>query len=264
MNQPLNGASGVLDCESLRALIPAYSMNMTDPEEVRFIESSLAACPEAAAELAEYTRLAEAFLDSSPQVQAPPHLAYRLIERANATKAVVLMTQAAPKTHKRRGVSRSVFVAWGIAAALLVLMAGWIMNQAQLRGELAAQVTLQNDVIALLSSGEAVSFAFAPVEADTTSIATGVVLCHPDLDIGIVRVENFPPLPEGSAYQVWLRKGEERYNGGLFQTNPEGQGTLVFRVPGPMSEFQYVGITLEPASGSPAPTTATVVRAKLY
>ncbi|MBC7870291.1 MAG: anti-sigma factor [Chitinophagaceae bacterium] len=237
-------------------------MNMTDPDEVRFIESSLASCPEAAAELAEYQRLAEAFLDSAPQVQAPPHLAYRLIEQANATKAIV-MTQGAPKNHKRRSVSRIVFVAWGIAAALIIVMAGWVMNQTQLRGELASEVALQNDVIALLSSGEAVSFAFAPVD-DTTSIATGVVLCHPDLDVGIVRVENFPPPPEGSAYQVWLRKGEERYNGGLFQTNSEGRGTLVFRAPGPMSEIQYVGITLEPASGSPSPTTPAVVRAKLY
>ncbi|MBC7870976.1 MAG: hypothetical protein H7Y09_09075, partial [Chitinophagaceae bacterium] len=153
MNQPLNGASGVLDCESLRALIPAYSMNMTDPEEVRFIESSLASCPEAAAELAEYQRLAESFLDSAPQVQAPPHLAYRLIEQANATKAVAVRPQSAPIMHKRRSFPRVVFVAWGIAAALLIVMAGWVMNQTQLRGELASEVALQNDVIALLSSG---------------------------------------------------------------------------------------------------------------
>ncbi len=52
-------------CERLRELIPAYSLGATDAEETEFVKVHLADCPEAAAELAEYTRLAVALLHLS-------------------------------------------------------------------------------------------------------------------------------------------------------------------------------------------------------
>jgi len=44
-------------CEELLALIPAYAIGATDPEETRLVEAHLTACPELAAELKAFQAL---------------------------------------------------------------------------------------------------------------------------------------------------------------------------------------------------------------
>src|SRR5260370_25328438 len=66
------------ECDSVLALIPAFSIGATDSDEEDFIKGKLADCPEAVSELAKYMRLAEALhYDASP-IQAPPGLAKTL------------------------------------------------------------------------------------------------------------------------------------------------------------------------------------------
>jgi len=60
---------------------------------------------------------------------------------------------------------------------------------------------------------------------------------------------------------VWLtRAGEAPRSAGLFTVDEAGSGALVFEIAEPIESFNRVGVTAEPAGGSPGPTSAPVVR----
>jgi hypothetical protein len=255
-------------CKELRELIPAYCMELTDPDETRQVERLLPNCPELAAEVEEYRRMAHdlsaSMLEDVEQVYAPRHIAYRLMQEASKTP---VKTSGQPS---KRPVRREAWL--GTAAALLIIVfgAGLVRGLTQVN-QLSQELARRDEVLAFVTGNELVAFVLEPPssedgEAETVSPsnATGRFLCHPDSRVGMVQVENFPPPPDGMAYQLWLTRDEERYSGGVFQTNDNGSGMLVFEAPLLMREFRYAGITLEPEQGSTAPTSPAVVRGALY
>jgi len=50
---------------------------------------------------------------------------------------------------------------------------------------------------------------------------------------------------------------------GVFSINEQGAGTLTFQADVPLESFDAVGITVEPSSGSPSPTTPHMLIAQL-
>jgi hypothetical protein len=76
-------------------------------------------------------------------------------------------------------------------------------------------------------------------------------------------VEHFPQLPPNKVYQVWLLQGETRTSGGTFSVDKEGNGVLFIHSPDAVKAFEAVGITPEPAGGSPGPTAPPIVRGPL-
>jgi anti-sigma-K factor RskA len=77
-------------------------------------------------------------------------------------------------------------------------------------------------------------------------------------------VHNLPALERGKIYQLWLvdAKGE-RTSGGTFTLDEERYGWLVVRLTRPLTEFMSMGITVEPAGGSPEPTGPRVMSTSL-
>src|SRR5664279_731311 len=73
------------DCETLRALIPAYSVGATDPEETALVEKLLPLCPEAAVELDDYLALAQAINYTVPLAQPPAALHGKLMAAISTT-----------------------------------------------------------------------------------------------------------------------------------------------------------------------------------
>jgi len=76
-------------------------------------------------------------------------------------------------------------------------------------------------------------------------------------------VYDMPTLPEGMAYQVWLIRNGERDSGGVFQVSPKGYGLLLMELAQPLDAYEALGITIEPASGSPGPTSPRVLGGRL-
>jgi hypothetical protein len=66
---------------------------------------------------------------------------------------------------------------------------------------------------------------------------------------------DMPVLPTGKVYQIWmLDSNGDRTSGGTFTVDDLGRGWLLIRTPKPLSNYQGIGITMEPEGGSPAPT----------
>jgi anti-sigma-K factor RskA len=103
-----------------------------------------------------------------------------------------------------------------------------------------------------------------PLRADAAgSWAQGVVYAPTGSQIGLLCVYDMPALPEDQTYQVWLIKDGQRESGGLFRVSQDGFGVLMLRPTRPLREYSAVGITVEPAGGSPGPTSPRVLGGSL-
>jgi anti-sigma-K factor RskA len=78
-------------------------------------------------------------------------------------------------------------------------------------------------------------------------------------------LQGLPELDREHAYQVWLIPASGApQSAGLFRTQA-GQPltTVTMTSPAPLTDYAAVCISIEPSSGSPAPTTQPILVAKL-
>jgi hypothetical protein len=124
------------------------------------------------------------------------------------------------------------------------------------------QLALQRQTFTLLTAPEARP---VPLRSDKAeSQARGVLLLQPQTSDAALIVHGMPPLHQNRAYQLWLGWGDrQRDNGGVFQVDAQGFALLRITAPRPFMSYQRVGITEEPASGSPGPTSPRVIGATL-
>jgi hypothetical protein len=123
------------------------------------------------------------------------------------------------------------------------------------------QIAAQDALLAQFVTGESERYTMNAVVEGSGAIAQ--VAWLDTANTAVLRAEGFPPLEEGEAYQLWLIRGDQRTSGGLFTVDEYGCGTLIFHPTESLEDFDGMGITPEPATGSPGPTAPPVVRAQL-
>ena len=101
------------------------------------------------------------------------------------------------------------------------------------------------------------------VGSETAPEARGWIYVDPGTADALLVAYKLPPLGPDRAYQLWLVRDGGRDDGGVFQVDTRGFGILRIQAPMPFASYQRVGITEEPASGSPGPTSARVIGGKL-
>ncbi len=217
-----------MNCDSLRELIPAYSLGATDPEETRQVEAGLKDCPGLAEELAEIEARLIGLARVVPQVEPPAAVLDGLMQRV-----------AAARRTNRRG--------WWLAAAVLALIfvvnnLYWIDRLNQVEQKSAHFLSLP-----AAASGQATG-------------ATAAVLWTPDEGRAVLAVDRFPALEAGRVFQGWVTRGTTVQSIGTFEVNPDGSGVLIFDAALLEGSFDALGVTIEPAGGSDGPTSPPVVR----
>ena len=125
----------------------------------------------------------------------------------------------------------------------------------------AQQIATQDTILAQLVAGNSERYTMHAVQPGSSAVAQ--VAWLDQQNTAILRAEGFPPLAEGQAYQLWLLHGDTRTSGGLFTVDEAGCGTYIFHPSQSLEDFDGMGITPEPATGSPGPTAPPVVRAQL-
>ena len=285
-----SSSATVLPCDEIAALIPAHSIGATDPEEATVLLGRLHACPDAATELADYGKLAEALLYAAPPRLAPPQLAQRLraaigaprpVVRSNpllgargarpayqpAPSPVASMTEPLapfslappPKPVRRWSFVNGLVTAVG--AFLVVANLALLIQNQQLHARqeaLEAELMQQNKALIFLAAEEPQEVILPAAQENSTAQAD--VLWNNTLGIAVVYVRDFPELPPDQAYQLWLRKDDQRISPGLFTVETGGMGIFVFPIEQSLDFYDVMGITPEPAGGSPGPTGPPVVR----
>ncbi|MDN5796179.1 MAG: anti-sigma factor [Intrasporangium sp.] len=241
--------------DDIHALSGAYAVDALDPEERVHFERHLhgcVACQEEVASLrataAELAGLAEtapppalrdAIMRQIPTIRPlPPARA----ETANqptgsppADRAATASTRARPTQPRRR--SRLLAA---VAAALLVIggLAVWRAVDTTRPPTVAQQV---------LDAPDAARVAHILPDG-----ATATIVRSKDVGRAVLVTSQLPPAPPGKVYQLWLQDpAGSLHPAGLLT----GSGDQVFVLTADASDAAGAGITVEPAGGSPQPTS---------
>ncbi|MCC6802721.1 MAG: anti-sigma factor, partial [Anaerolineae bacterium] len=191
------------DCETLRALIPVYSLGATDPDETALVERLLPLCPEVAAELDEFQALSQAMLYAAPVSQPPAHLHDRLLAAAGAPAQPAASVPAAvpAKPTPSLRVLRFNRITAGIAAvaaALLVISNIYWINQVSTlnrqQQDMIALLGDQQDALASLGSGRAERLELVSTSGDQNGVLA-TVLWNPQSDTALLYSDTLPALP---------------------------------------------------------------------
>ncbi len=234
--------------ETLRDLIPAFAVGALDDDERSALEKHLRGCDECRALLAEYRALGDDLLYAAPPMAA----------RAGLTEALRRRIAAPARLKPRFSLAALLWrPAFGLtlAALAVVLLVGsnlyWAGRVARVEREVTAVATLvQAPAISLIADAG-------------NPQGRGVLYGPADGNVALLCVYDLPLLPQEKTYQVWLITGQQRVSGGTFQVAGDGYGILLIRSPRLLREYDALGITVEPAGGSPGPTTPRVLGTEL-
>ncbi len=201
-------------CAAVEALVPAYSMGATDPEETNIVNRQLAACPTATAELASYAKLSEALLYSAPPVPTPTGLEARLRLALRSPQPATEPPSVWRRIKRRikQGLawlppSSPQWAAAGVILLLLALNIYAINQNRHLRAQviyLAQQQMQDIRAIHLLTAANQPMLTLPAVQEN--SPAQAQIRWDAHAGVAVLNADDFPPLPATMAYQLWLRR----------------------------------------------------------
>lgn len=266
--------------QKIDELIPAYAIGATDSEESVRLEEYLSESSSAAAELAEFSKMAAAMLFAVPLVEVPSAVESRLFDAINPETATPTVESVAegtkstrqfvkksePKLHWWEGIfaaNRAPQWAFALTALALVLLlnAYWLHKVNQLQQTQLAMVDKllqQETTLSVIAMDESQRTILPAVDQNMQSKAD--VIWGEGFEVALLYVEDFPQPDPGKVYQLWLIKDDKRTSGGLFTVNENGTGTLIVQLLQPLDFYDGMGITAEPEGGSEGPTSPPIVR----
>lgn len=258
--------------EAAYTLLPGYALGITTPEERRAVDALLARYPQLLAELAAYRSVSDGLLLETAPLQ-PPAGAWNGILAQIGDDAPAL-----PATPPERPSTRlyQLFVAprLRLSPVLAAVLAAVFLGVVGLLGAEVARLRSAQD--ALLAERDQQDIALTlmrardvgwvrmnnPTEPEASPSFAWLVY-SPEDQAGVILASDFPALEPNMTYQLWANGDAGRVSLGLFDVDASGVGSITFRLPDDLSQFRSMGITPEPAGGSPGPTSPAVVRLEL-
>lgn len=259
---------------TLLELLPAYALGALDAEETSFVERHLPDYPDCVAELTALRDDLATLAFSAPLVAPPPAAKAALFARLDREESIAppvaaTITPLPASQHGRWGNwhgSRMALAA--LAAVLIVGLLGWAtIAQARLNAErqrlaataqqneqLTAQVAQLAFIDKLLNDPNAAHPVSGPPAAEYGLPAAGYVYIDPASTIGLMLTYWLPTIAPEQRFQVWLVTPDgARDSGGLFTADARGNAHVIIRAPAPLARYTSIGVTIEPAGGSPGP-----------
>ena len=242
----------MVDAE-VHTLTGAYVCDALGPQERAAFEAHMDQCPECAAEVRELREVA-AIMAAAVAERPPASLKAAVDTEIGVTRQVPPVTGEPGLGSATRGSRRRTRAAWSVAAALALVAAGlgWrAIDQQRQISSLNAQSTQISQLLA------------APDAAATRAVVAGggsaLIIDSRGLNEAAVSFTGLAGAPTGKTYQLWLMAPDGSARSvGLMQASPS-QPILVQGLTGEAK----VGMTIEPAGGSPRPTSTPVMVAAL-
>ena len=237
-----------MNCEELRDSFELYALGVLESPERREIKAHLArGCKACESSLREAIALNSLVLASTPQTAPPARLKRRVLASFGFERA-----------------------GWGwlgaFAAVLLLMVALWLSVQERRRAnELAEarrqaiQISAERDrltqALGIVNQPETRRASFG---AGQTGQPRGNIFVNPRLGVLLI-ASDLPALPAGRMYEMWIiqEKNSAPRPAGLFQ--PAAEGGAMHLLTGAVDSMYAVAVSIEPDSGSSAPTTKPVI-----
>ncbi|WP_405890927.1 anti-sigma factor [Streptomyces sp. NBC_00133] len=234
----------------LHTLTGAYVLHALAPDERAEFERHLGVCPACAQEVRELAATVSK-LGLAVAVTPPPALKQQVLRRVSAERQDPprISRRAVPSRAKRgRALSRFVLAACLAAAAAFGGVAFWQHQEAtdaRLQAQ-RAQQRAEELALVLAAPDTRVSTAKLPDGARGT-----VVVSHSRNKAAFL-TSGLPKPPQGKVYQLWFNDAGVMRPAGLMDPAVTNNAVLM---DGPLNAASGMGITVEPAGGSPKPTT---------
>jgi anti-sigma-K factor RskA len=257
-----------MNCADVEHQLERYISSDLPPEERAALDDHCRACPACRALVSELEEAAALVYLALPQVEPPPRLRQRLLAAAHAADRPARAPAPArrPPWYRRLNPTRLAVAMSGVSLALALGLGGWVVvlsaevnRQAAENQRLTAQVARQRYSVYALRESVAMLTAQNKIErvvsgSDNAPQARGLIYYDPGAEKAMLVTSRLPPPAPDRVYQVWLRNRHGVVSAGQLQFDESGAGYAVLHAPGPLDQFEVVGISLEPSGGSPQPT----------
>lgn len=231
----------------VRDLLPGYALGILADEETRLVDEHLAGCDVCRVELRQLQMVAGELPLALAQTDPSPVVKTRLMGAIHARGERFALPSQPTFWQKVMGFFRTSAPAWAlvvIGVLVIVNLSLWRrLNQ-------STADTPAMRVIALASTKAAPN-------------AIGTLVLDQQGTYGTLVVDKMQVLHPDQQYQVWMIQDGVRTSAGLFSVNYDGYASLELMVDQPLIQYDAIGITIEPAGGSPGPTGDKVLGGEL-
>jgi len=235
-----------MTCNDLRDSYELYSLGLLDDEEKREIEAHLERnCAICQKHLKDALAVNALMLSQTPEVVPPSRLRRRVLASVGMERA-----------------------GWGwvaaVVAACSLIVTLWISLEkrtadrqiTELRGMLRQGNVGEHVILDFLNQPETRQASFGQGQPTPPR---GNFFLNPRMGVLLI-ASNLPALPAGKTYEMWvIPKGGAPSPAGLFRPRPEGTATHILT--GAVDSNVTLAVTVEPESGSPAPTSSVLFAA---
>lgn len=250
-------------------LLPDYVLGALSDDEQRRVAQHLDECARCRAELEHLLETASLL---APVVRPSPRAKSALLARVRAQEAsapVVLRSVeeppeaavppaplAVPETG-RHASGRRFWPARAARLALAVVLLAAVVSLGLWNLALQRQLERRDPVAALLADPAA---AHPLTDSQLGTGAVGIIYTDPASEVALLRAYGLPPLPADQRYAIWLfTESGERIGAGSFAVGADGNAQVLVRAPAPFAQYWAVGVSAEPAGGSPDPTSPLAI-----
>lgn len=243
MNADIHGLSG------------AYAVDALDDVERAEFERHLEQCPECQDEVASL-RAAAVELSHGSSATPPTALRASVLRQISTVRPLPPVTPTGTSAQADGGGTvtsleprrrRNPFIWLAAAAAAAVLAIGALVWSPWESNQPPPSATEQ-----VLQAKDAQRF------ARSVDGARATIVRSKSLGKAVIIADNMPAAPEGKDFQVWFQNPDgAMVSAGLMPH--EAKPTVSMVLNGDAAKFVGAGITLEPAGGSPKPTSAPLV-----
>jgi anti-sigma-K factor RskA len=222
----------------------AYALGALPEDERAGYEAHVETCHECRAELDELRRAAEALPASVPAMRPPVALKARIM--AEVEREAALLAAAGPQADRPPVPARPRRRRLALPAAAVVALA-------------CIALLVGIGVGAVLFEAGGRTLPFTPSGPASSAVA--------ELDVSgdkaVLVARGMPSPGDGRTYQVWLKRPGRAPEPTAALFTPRHDGSATATVTGGLKHGDQVLVTAEPAGGSPAPTSAPILAAKM-
>ena len=246
----------------VHALSGAYALDALEPAEAAAFEQHLESCDACRDEVRSLREAAGALSLDAEEVP-PASLRSSVLAGISQVRPLPPVGQAdavAPEpapvadelaaARSRRSRMRAPWLV-GAAAALALVAGGAVVRSVQLGNQLDSVSAQAAEVTAVLTAPDATT-----TSASVTTGGRAAVVSSASLGKSVLVTDGMAPAPAGRTYQIWYLSDSGAPTSAGFV--PEGSSTAVV-LSGDLATATGVGVTVEPAGGSSAPTTTPIL-----
>ena len=252
--------------DQLLEMASGYALGALSAAENAAVEAALPGNTEMAAAVQSFRETMGTMLRAEPPMAPRESLREEWLQRArdgrNADDSNVFVRSAAMRRRSRR-------TTWFIGAAMAASFTGIVFLGARVQGvseRLATTTALvekrERQLNTVLEADAELQIAM--LDGNDEHGAGAQFFWNARQQRGMLHAFHLPPAPAGRAYQIWVHRDTTPVSVRVFDSGADGHALIEhLMLPSSPEGVTTVAITVEPAGGSPRPTTAPILSGEL-